>query len=152
MFDPALIDRQEALRVAYRMTRDRDRAEDLVQDALARAWANREQFREVGLTARAWFYRLMRNLYISQHRRRATETAHASDLPGWARETATTLDDHVDHDRLLIQINKLPEWARSVLTARSIGSSYQEIASDYHIPIGTVMSRLFRARALLHTA
>lgn len=151
MFDPRLIDRQEALRVARRLTRDLDRAEDLVQDALLRAIQNREQYRDLAGSgsARGWFYHLMRNVYISQQRRPRLDPTQA---PAWACDRAIAMDDAVDHDRIVNAIHNLPEWARSVLTARSIGQSYQEIADAYHVPIGTIMSRLFRARALLHIA
>lgn len=148
MFDPRLIDRCEALRVARRMSPSQ--AEDLLQAALLRAWANREQYRSgVGMTARAWFYRLMRNVFISERRRAATEQAHASDLPSWGREVATEIQPMTEHDRMLARIAALPEPMRQVVQARVVGSSYDEIARELGIPVGTVMSRLFRARERL---
>lgn len=147
MFDPTLIDRREALRVARRMSPNQ--AEDLLQAALLRAWANREQFREVGVTARAWFYRVMRNVFISERRRAATEQAHAADLPSYMREVATEIQPMTEHDRMLARIAALPEPMRQVVQARVVGSSYDEIAAELGIPVGTVMSRLFRARERL---
>lgn len=149
MFDHRSIDRNEALRVAFRMVRDRDAAQDLVQAAMLRAWQNREQYREHASGARAWFYRLMRNVFISGQRRSRVEEQTVTDPPTWAADRTVTQSDEQSVNHIHILISNLPETMRAVVDLRATGYDYASIARICKVPIGTVMSRLYRARERL---
>jgi len=125
-------------------------ADDLVQAALEKALARLAQF-QPGTRLDSWMFRIMQTTWIDSLRRRRP-TAPIDDtviqLPGAdGREVA------IDRLRLVAlsrAIQRLPEEQRAVLAAVAIeGMSYQEAAELLQVPIGTVMSRLARARARL---
>lgn len=152
-------------RTALRMTRSPSDAEDLVQETYLRAFRSLHQFTE-GTNLRAWLFRIMTNTYINDYRKRQR------------RPTNTSLDDIEDfylYDHLVdtvVQqqsddpesevlekltttnitdaIDELPDEFRQVVTLADVeGFTYREIADILQIPVGTVMSRLFRARRRL---
>lgn len=151
------------LRTARRLCRgDDDRAQDLVQDALIRAYEAYAggKFRE-GLNIRAWFLRILTNLYINEYHRRqrhgaemdldtltasgesGPESTHAApaDVPGQAL-LAGTLDEALEK-----ALASLSDGLRlCVLLVDVEGLDYAEAAEALNIPIGTVRSRLSRAR------
>lgn len=149
----ALIEQQiPALRrYAYALLRDRDRADDLVQDTLERALTHRASRRDDG-DLRAWLFAIQRNLYISAHRRRArwgTPMAlDEAELPSVAarQEGALEMRD------VLSALDQLPEEQRSLLLLVGVEDfSYEEAARILGMPMGTVMSRLSRGRQRLRT-
>jgi RNA polymerase sigma-70 factor (ECF subfamily) len=141
-------------RYARVLTRDVDRADDLVQDTLARAWEKRRMWR-VGSDLRAWLFAIMHNLHINQfalRRRRLLETpldgeagAACFEIPVRAYQS-----DRVELGEVLAQIDQLPVEQREVLMLAVVDElRYEDIARLQGVPIGTVMSRLNRARERL---
>lgn len=132
-------------RYALSLSRNRQDAEDLVQDSLEAAFANLGAWR--GANLRGWLLTIMTNMHRGRYRTLAGSVRHeAID----AAETVAAPDGAVDpleRDHLLAAINLLPPEQRSVLMLVVIeGYAYAEVAGMLDIPIGTVMSRLSRAR------
>lgn len=137
-------------RYARALTRDENAAEDLVHDALVRAYEKRSTFR-LGGNLRTWILSILHNTFIDGQRRLKAEQKRVA-------ETAETLEAHFpasqDNALRLQQIKeaflRLPDEQRSVLHLVAIeGMRYQEAADALGIPLGTLMSRLGRARAAL---
>ena len=132
-------------RYAASLSRNRQDAEDLVQDSMEAALSHIGGWRGVNL--RGWLMTIVTNMHRSRHRSAAARAQHASldeagDLPA-----PSTVGDPLERDRLLAAIDRLPPEQRSVLMLVVIeGCAYAEIAAMLDIPIGTVMSRLSRAR------
>lgn len=121
--------------------------EDLLQDCVEKALANRRQWRGTGL--KTWAYTIMTNLYRNRHR---AEKRHPSEsLDGHESiASAETLSDTLENDRLHGALALLSPDMRAVLMLVTVeGYSYQEAAETLAIPLGTVMSRLSRARETL---
>jgi len=142
-------------RYARVLTGDSHRADDLVQDTLARAWAKRRLWRP-GSDLRAWLFSIMHNVHVNQLSLRRRERAHVSldadDGQAVDSELAVRAMQlsHVEVNEMLTQIERLPADQREVLVLAAVeGLSYREIATLLHVPVGTVMSRLSRARERL---
>jgi RNA polymerase sigma-70 factor (ECF subfamily) len=148
---------------ASRMTRNRNDAEDLVQDTMLRAYRQFRQFRD-GTHLKAWLFRIMRNIWIDKYHmtlRRPPEqlSDEISDWQhaAWRRHTSMgdgsaevealeTLPDYEIVDAL----DALSNSQRMVVYYADVcGYRYKEIAEIMEIPIGTVMSRLYHARRRL---
>lgn len=151
--------------VARRLTRDPSTAEDLVHDATIKALKARGQF-QPGTNLRAWLLRILTNTFINGYRRggleRTTvETAHDGEDPiadGWIsahsmrsmREPEEEALRPVLRDELRRAIDELPEEFRLAVVLCDVEElSYKEIADAMGTPIGTVMSRIHRARKML---
>lgn len=137
-------------RYARSLTGDAWAADDLVQDTLERA-CQRWQLWSAGSDLRAWLFTLMHNLFVDGARRAVRQqAAHAVDVDDVANELAAPAgvpDQALDLQRCLL---RLPAEQREVLllvTLQDLG--YEEAARITGVPIGTVMSRLSRARARL---
>ncbi len=149
----ALIDAHyEALyRYAYRLTGSAADAEDLTQEAFGKAFVRMGQLREAD-RARAWLFRILRNLYLHKvrddKRHRVIPLDAVGDLPG--RDADETPD--IDPAKLQLAIDQLDEGFRTPLILFYFEEfSYRDIAEQMELPIGTVMSRLARAKAYLRT-
>ena len=134
-------------RYARALTGDRAASDDLVQDTLERAWAKLHLYRR-GTDLRAWLFTVMHNVHVNRVRAtRATdpleeEMAELAQRPSQGDALAVR-----DLDRALA---RLPEEQRAVLLLVALEDmSYEEVARALGIPIGTVMSRLSRAREKL---
>jgi RNA polymerase sigma-70 factor, ECF subfamily len=157
---------------ALRYTRNPADAEDLVQDAFAKAYAAFHQFRP-GTNLRAWLYRILTNTYINTYRKRQRQPGEVSadgyrdglgdsagDFSLFDRIAETTqapaeaeMLRHLPDDEVKQALADLPEQFRmAVYLADVEGFSYAEIAEIMGTPIGTVMSRLHRGRAALQKA
>jgi RNA polymerase sigma-70 factor (ECF subfamily) len=149
-----------AHRFARWLTRSAADADDIVQDAILRAYRGFDGLR--GSDAKAWLLTIVKNCHataLRQERRRAAvplpeeheEHGHAMVAPGPDPESASIRHDN---DRALHRlIAMLPEEQREVLVLREIeGLGYRAIAAVAQVPIGTVMSRLARARAALRVS
>ena len=123
-------------------------ADDLVQDCLERAISRWHQRRTDG-DVRTWLYAILHNLAVSQMRQRARRGSYmpVDDAPEATLAVAPSQDDGLLQRDLTAALDALPEEQRSVLLLVSVeGLSYAETAQVLAIPIGTVMSRLARAR------
>jgi RNA polymerase sigma-70 factor (ECF subfamily) len=146
-------------RVARRLTRDDHEAEDLVQEAYLRAYRAFPGFEEREFGIRPWLLRIVYNTFINRRAggRRAPKTADPQaldrsidDRPGGAHSAPPNLDYERIDQEVKHAIDGLAEEFRSVLLLWStMELSYQEIATVLDVPIGTVMSRLHRARQQL---
>ena len=124
-------------------------ADDLVQESLLRAWSNSEKF-QPGTSLRAWLFTILRNIYYSNYRKRSREV---QDSDGFYARRLTVPGDqesHLDLEDFRNAMTKLPAEQREVLTLiGASGLSYEEAAVVCQVGIGTIKSRLSRARAKL---
>jgi RNA polymerase sigma-70 factor (ECF subfamily) len=134
------------------LTGDMHRADDLVQDTLARAWEKRRLW-QAGSDLRAWLFTIMHNVHVNQYSMRQREFAQASldadegPAAGWEIPVRATQSDRVELAEVLAQVGRLPVEQREVLILAAVEElRYEEIAEVLGVPIGTVMSRLSRAR------
>lgn len=138
----ALCHSRSLLRVARRLTSNTDSAEDLVQDCLLLAWKNFHQFRS-GTNARAWLFRILFNSFYAAGRR----ARRASDAVALTPATLThsyDFDEAMDVARALDTLNL---DHRTVLLLGVVeGFTCAEMSEILSVPVGTVMSRLGRAR------
>jgi RNA polymerase sigma-70 factor (ECF subfamily) len=138
-------------RYARALTGDRTVADDLVQDTLERAWVKLHLWRS-GSDLRAWLFTIMHNVHVNQVRSRGASATLPldDDLPDApVRPTQADMLEVRDIDTAL---KRLPVEQREVLLLVALEHlSYQETADALGIPIGTVMSRLARARERLRT-
>jgi RNA polymerase sigma-70 factor (ECF subfamily) len=134
-------------RYARALVSDRASADDLVQDTLERAWSKLHLYRR-GTDLRAWLFTVMHNVHVNKVRAsRATDTLD-DEMPELAQRAAQG-DGLVVRD-LDRSIALLPADQRSVLLLVTLEDmSYEEVARTLGIPMGTVMSRLSRAREKL---
>jgi RNA polymerase sigma-70 factor, ECF subfamily len=154
--DPDLVAALPRLRRYARvLTGDVNRADDLVQDTLARAWEKRALWR-AGSDLRAWLFTIMHNVHVNQFSIRRRELAESSldadegPVAGWEIPVRATQSDRVELAEVLVQIGRLPTEQREVLMLAAVEElRYEDIARVQGIPIGTVMSRLNRAREKL---
>lgn len=138
--------------VVYRLCGDIGLAEDMAQETFLRAWMKLATYRPE-FRLRNWLYRIAMNASVDALRRRREETVDEQildELPGQAASPETVLMEKEQAALVQQALKSLPEVSRSVLVLREYGDlTYQEIAQVLNIPIGTVMSRLNSARALL---
>lgn len=139
-------------RYARALTRGDQTADDLVHDALLRAYDGAATFRS-GNMLRGWLLTIVRNSFISAMRRSKSEAVRDANYSAIAEAHAEGGQEHAAY---LAQIARrfadLPEQQRAVLHLIAVeGLNYQEAAVVLDIPIGTVMSRLSRARAALRS-
>jgi RNA polymerase sigma-70 factor (ECF subfamily) len=135
-------------RYALALLRNPTDADDLVQDCLERALGRWHQRRPDG-DARTWLYAILHNLAVSQMRQRARRGAHmpVEDVPEASLLVAPSQDDGLRRRDLMAALAALPQEQRGVLLLVTVeGLSYAETAKVLSIPVGTVMSRLSRAR------
>lgn len=138
-------------RYAHALTHSGADADDLVQDCLERALGRWGQRRGDG-QVRPWLFAILHNLAVNrmrQARRRGASLA-LDDAPASALAAAPAQDHAVRHGELIRALARLPEDQRSVLLLVSVEDlSYAEAATVLGVPVGTVMSRLSRARLSL---
>ncbi len=149
--------------VAMRICRDPDNAKDLVQETLLRAMVAWSSF-EPGSNLRAWLFRILTNSFINGYRKRRRHQRFATERPGDALSALYGSDqDHTDDledslygeqlsDEVQGALGRLGADYRDVVERADLrGQKYKDIADELDVPIGTVMSRLFRARRVLET-
>lgn len=134
-------------RYARALLRNRTDAEDLVQEALARAVARADTFK-TGTNLRAWLFTILHNVHVNQVRARA---ARPVEVPVEAVEarlvTPARQEERVEVRDMMRALDELPDEQRQVLLLVALESlKYEEVAATLGVPIGTVMSRLSRAR------
>ena len=161
-FELAVIPHQgELFGVAMRICRDPDTAKDLVQETLLRAMVAWDSF-QPGSNLRAWLFRILTNAFINGYRKRRRHQRFATERPGDAltalygkdQDRTDDLEEELVVDELCDEVKTAldrlgPEYRDVVERADLKGEKYKDIADALHVPIGTVMSRLFRARRVL---
>ena len=145
-------------RVALRLTGNAAEADDLVQETMLKAYRAWHQF-EKGSNAKGWLLTILRHAFINEYRRR---TRHPETVDLDAIEPSSvfadvqdedpqgTFFDRIVDDEVLRAVDQLPEQFRETVVLSDVeGLSYDEIARILEVPVGTVKSRLFRARRML---
>ncbi len=138
-------------RYARSLLRNASAADDLVQDCLERAVSRWHERRAEG-NARSWLFTILHNLAVNRLRQTARRGPHVAieDAGEIAFAQAPAQEDSLRHKELMGALNSLPEDQRSVLLLICVEDlTYAEAAQVLGIPIGTVMSRLSRARERL---
>ncbi len=145
-------------RYARVLTGDFARADDLVQETLARGWEKRRLW-AAGTDLRAWLFTVMHNVFVNQQTLTRREKGHVSldadDGSGeaWQLSVAAEQYTRVELMELIQHVGRLPVTQREVLLLAVVEEMrYEEIAATLAIPVGTVMSRLSRAREKLRSA
>lgn len=140
-------------RYARALAGDRSRADDLVQDTLERAIVKRALWRS-GTDLRAWVFTIMHNVFINQTRRAARDAlpVDPATLAEIDAADGTSAETYAQLNSIEISLAQLSDEQREVLLLVALeGMSYDEVAHTLGIPMGTVMSRLSRARVRLGT-
>jgi RNA polymerase sigma-70 factor (ECF subfamily) len=137
-------------RYAYRLSGSASDAEDLTQETFCKAQTNWSQLRDPA-RAKSWLFSILRNTYL--HRVREKKQAQVISLQGVMDVAETVAPDNmseVDPEQLQQALNDLPEVFRTPIILYYFEDfSYREIAEQMELPLGTVMSRLSRAKAYL---
>jgi RNA polymerase sigma-70 factor, ECF subfamily len=142
---------------AYWLTQNRDETEDLVQETYAKALKGFPSF-QPGTNFRAWIYRILRNTFLTSRTGLKTtmtvpldsEEENGRELTSESQTPEAILIARADCQRLQSAIDDLPVASREILLLCEVEEmSYREIAEALSIPVGTVMSRLSRARKML---
>ena len=146
-FREALLKALPKLRAyAISLTRNGERADDLVQETLLRAWAKRSSFQS-GTNLAAWLFTIQRNRFHSEHRKRQREV---EDADGVLAGQLTAIPDQLD--RLHVQdlrealLRLSADQREAILLVGAEGLSYEEAAAVCDCPVGTIKSRVNRAR------
>jgi RNA polymerase sigma-70 factor, ECF subfamily len=149
---PALLPR--LWRFALRLAGDRHDAEDLVQRTCVRALERRHQL-QPGTATLSWLFSIVHSVWLNEVRARQIRS-HGSIK--WSEDLADTVADpaacnpetHALHQQVIAAVEKLPDAQRAVMLLVAVeGLSYLEAAEVLEVPIGTVMSRLARARLMI---
>ncbi|MGB3561784.1 MAG: sigma-70 family RNA polymerase sigma factor [Thermoanaerobaculia bacterium] len=151
---------------AYRMTRNAEDAEDLVQETYFKAYRYYDKFQE-GTNLKAWLFKILKNTFINNYRKKQQappqsdfaeiEDAFESQLSEEVTRQMKSPEDEVLEDVLDEDVQRAldilpPDYRMAVILADLEGFSYKEIAEILELPVGTVMSRLYRGRKLMETA
>ena len=162
IFENELLPHVGALQTfAYHLTYNQEDADDLVQETYLKAYRFIDKYDE-GTNAKAWLFKILKNAYINEYRKRVKQPTkvdyeeivayHDTDddhISGYS-DLREEIFLHMMGDEVTSAINSLPIDFRTVILLCDIeGFTYEEIASIIDVPIGTVRSRLFRARNLL---
>jgi RNA polymerase sigma factor (sigma-70 family) len=161
-FDKEFLPHIEALHsFAFHLTYNEEDADDLVQETFLKAFRFIDKYEE-GTNAKAWLFKILKNAYINQYRKESKRPVQLDyeEVSVYREEDEGQFNSYFDlreeifdnmmGDEVSTALNSLPEDFRSVIWLCDIeGFSYEEIAKIIDIPIGTVRSRLFRARNML---
>jgi len=162
LFESELLPHADALyNFAYHLTYNEEDANDLVQETFMKAFRFMSLY-EKGTNAKAWLFKILKNAFINEYRKKAKQptkvdyediTAYQDadeDKGGVAYDLREDIFDGMMGDEITIALNRLPIDFKTVILLCDIeGFSYEEIAKIIDIPIGTVRSRLHRARNML---
>ena len=142
---------------ALGMTRNRADAEDLVQETYLKAYQKFHQYKP-GTNIKAWLYRILTNTYITSYRKaqRSPKRASTDTVEDWQtglKSAEVEALEALPSAQLREALDSLSEEHRMVVLMADVeGMSYKEIAEELGVPMGTVMSRLNRARKNLRSA
>lgn len=144
----------ELLRFAYKLTADREEANDLLQETSLKALDNEDKY-EPQTNFKGWIYTIMRNIFINNYRRIVREQTfvdttdnqyHLNLSHGEAFESTESAYDLKEMHRV---VNSLPKEYRVPFSMHIAGFKYREIAEKLGLPLGTVKSRIFFTRQKL---
>ena len=139
---------------AINLTRDSETANDLYQETLYKALANKEKY-NVGTNIKAWLFTIMRNIFINDYRRKAKQKTifDSTSNDYLINLNQATVSNAAESDMRLKEIQKaiqeLPEIFKTPFLLYFDGYKYNEIAEVLHEPLGTIKSRIHFARKLL---
>ena len=159
LFEDELLPHADALyNFAYHLTYNEEDANDLVQETFMKAFRFINSF-DSGTNAKAWLFKILKNAYINEYRRKSKAPSHVDyeDIIGYQDSEDSAIGEftdlreelfnHMMGDEVTNAINSLPIDFRTVILLCDVeGFTYEEIAKILDVPIGTVRSRLFRAR------
>lgn len=139
-------------RTAVRLTMNQTEAEDLVQETYMQAWKSFAHY-EIGTNCRAWLYKILFNKFDHYRRKKYTRAKYLQEADELVFDNAVysaPIPENLTDTEIIGALNKLPEHYRSVVLLADVHEfDYKEVADILEIPIGTVMSRLSRARTQL---
>ena len=154
-FSQMLVNNSEFLKpFAITLTRDSDAAQDLYQETLYRALANKDKY-NVGTNIKAWLYTIMRNIFINNYRRKAKQNTIFDSTPNdfllnqTQVTTANAAESILKLKDIQLAIHHLPDIFRNPFLLYFDGYKYHEIAKMLDEPLGTIKSRIHFARKLL---
>ena len=162
LFERELLPHIDALTTfAYHLTYSEEDAKDLVQETFLKAYRAIESYME-GTNAKAWLFKILKNAYINQYRKKSRRPAQVDfeEFIGYQDKDESNIAEYQDlraeifenllGDEVTVAINSLPIDFRTVILLCDVeGFTYEEISKIIDIPIGTVRSRLHRARNML---
>ena len=162
IFENELFPHMEALKTfAYNLTLNDSYAEDLVQETYMKAIKSIDHYKK-GTNAKAWLFTILKNAYINEYRKKSAQPNRVDFenivgvkdnenlLSSGSNDLSKELFDSKMGDEVTIAINSLPIDFRAIIILSDIeGFTYEEISKIIDIPLGTVRSRLFRARNML---
>lgn len=150
--------------MAWQLTRNEQDAHDLVQDTFLKAWNSYDNFKP-GTNCRAWLRRILKNTFISNYRRRAIDRRAMQEqrCGSCTMVDRDSIERYSNPEQVLAfssipaeveeALDALPDIFRTAVVQSDVhGHSYRQIAETIGTPVGTVMSRLFRARRLLRAS
>jgi RNA polymerase sigma-70 factor (ECF subfamily) len=158
--------RDQLFKSALRMTRSVEDAEDLIQETYLKAYKYYERFAE-GTNFKAWLFKIMKNTFINSYRKKKLQPPKVDfdDVQEGLEETlldamqdsnidpeSGVLASEMDHEVRQTLIQLPHDYKMVVLLADLQGFSYKDIADILEVPVGTVMSRLYRGRRMLERA
>lgn len=158
--------RDQLYKSALRMTRSAEDAEDLIQETFLKAYKYYGRFAE-GTNLKAWLFKIMKNTFINTYRKKKLQPTKVDfdDVYEGLEETMMEnasmananpeegfLFDEVDHEVRETLVSLPYDYKMVVLLADLEGFAYKEIAEILEVPVGTVMSRLYRGRRMLERA
>jgi RNA polymerase sigma-70 factor (ECF subfamily) len=139
-------------RTAFRLTRSQTDADDLVQETYMQAWKSFGSY-EPGTNCRAWLYKILFNKFDHLRRKKFTQSKYfqeADELVFNNSVQTPSVPEHLTDREVIAALDKLSDHYRSVVLLADVHDfDYKEVAQILDIPIGTVMSRLNRARTQL---
>lgn len=165
IFEKEFLPHIEALKTfAFYLTYDEDDTNDLVQDTYLKAFKFADKY-DKGTNSKAWLFKILKNAYINEYRKKHRQpdrvdfeeviNYHINDEPEESKyfDLKEEIFDSIMGDEVTQAINSLPPEFRTVILLADIEEfSYKEMAAILDVPLGTVRSRLFRARNTLKEA
>jgi len=151
---------------AYRLTRNAQDAEDLVQETYLKAYRHYDKFEE-GTNLKAWLFKIMKNTFINNYRKKQRvppqsdfaeleggfESRVREDAAGRIKSPEEEFLETIVDEQVQAALDSLPaDYRMAVILADLENFSYKEIAGILEVPVGTVMSRLYRGRKQLEVA
>jgi RNA polymerase sigma-70 factor (ECF subfamily) len=154
-FDHKVKDQYKPLRhFALKLTRNLEDALDLTQETMARAFSNREKFRE-GTNMKAWLYTIMKNIFINNYRRTSTNLITTDDTDNqYYINNHSQRTTNLGERKMILQdiqraVSSLSKNLRIPFLMAFQGYKYEEIAEHMRVPLGTVKIRIHNARKRL---